>query len=200
MNPNKPKIHTIEGGAQHRAFSSPLRQEILSYFTAGRALSVREVADRMGRPPSSIHYHVRLLAQSGLLEKSGERREGRRRETEYSMVADAIAVPAPSASSDGESTLAVDTMARAFRMAERDIEAALSEDAARREGEDRNFYAIRTHLRLSRQELAELNRRLDALLAVVLESIQRAQPQDDDEFVSLTLALTPLPNRSIRSQ
>ena len=201
MKGNGPKTHTIEGEAQRRAFSSPLRQEILSYFSAGRALSVREVAERMGRPPSAIHYHVRLLAQSGLLKKSGERREGRRREAEYSMVADAIAVPAHGASSEeGDGTLAVKTMASAFRMAERDMKAALSEDAARRDGADRNFYAIRTHCRLNPQEMAELNRHLDAMLGVVLESIRREQPHDDDEFVSLTLALVPLPNRSTRSQ
>ncbi len=55
---------------------------------------------------------------------------------------------------------------------------------------------MRTHLRLSRGEMAELNRRLDAMLGVVLESIRREQPDDDDEFLSLTLALMPLPNRS----
>lgn len=200
MTANGPKIHTIEGEAQRRAFSSPLRQEILGYFAAGRSLSVREVAELMGRPPSGIHYHVRLLVQSGLLIKSGERREGRRREAEYSLAADAIAVPSHSQSSDeGENSLALETMASAFRMAERDMEAALSGGTARSEGDDRNFYAIRTHLRLSRREMAELNRRLDALLGVVLESIRRAEPSDEDEFVSLTLALVPLPNRSTGS-
>lgn len=201
MTADGPKVHIIEGEAQRRAFSSPLRQEILSYFAAGRRLSVREVAERMGRPPSAIHYHVRLLVQSGLLEKSGERRAGRRREAEYSVVADAIAVPFHSQSTEeGENTLALKTMASAFRMAERDMKAALSEGAVRREGEDRNFYAIRTHCRLSRREMAELNRHLDSLLGVVLESMRREQPQEDDEFVSLTLALVPLPNRSTRSQ
>ncbi len=190
-------VHVIEGEAQRTAFSSPVRQEILQFFVAGRRLSVREVAERMGRPPSAIHYHVRLLVQSGLLTKVGERRDGRRRETEYSMVADAIAVPSDRQSvGEGESTLAEETMASAFRMAERDMSAALTAAADRREGEDRNFLAMRTHLRLSRGEMAELNRRLDAMLGVVLESIRREQPDDDDEFLSLTLALMPLPNRS----
>jgi DNA-binding transcriptional ArsR family regulator len=201
MTSGGPKVHTIEGEAQRRAFSSPLRQEILSYFSAGRSLSVREVAERMGRPPSAIHYHVRLLAQSGLLKKSGERRDGRRREAEYSRVAEAIAVPTATPSTeDGEDTLAAKTMASAFRMAARDVKAALSEGAVRREGEDRNFYAIRTHCRFSPREMAEFNRHLDALLGVVLESIRREEPQEGDEFVSLTLALVPLPNRSTGSQ
>jgi DNA-binding transcriptional ArsR family regulator len=200
MSTNGPKIHTIEGEAQRRAISSPLRLEILGHFSAGRPLSVREVAERMGRPATAIHYHVRLLAQSGLLRKSGERRDGRRREAEYSMVAEAIAILGRGQpSEEGEQTLALKTTASAFRMAERDMKAALADGAARSEGEDRNFLATRIHCRLSREEMAEINRRLDALLGAVLESIRREESRDDDEFVSLTLALMPLPNRSAGS-
>ena len=200
MNANGPQIHTIEGDAQRRAISSPLRLEILGYFSAGRPLSVREVAARMGRPATAIHYHVGLLTQSGLLKKTGERRQGRRREAEYSMVADAIAVPGHGQTSeDDEHTLALKTTANAFRTAERDMKAALTGGAARGEGEDRNFYVTRMHCRLSREEMAEINRRLDALLGALLESIRREEPREDDEFVSLTLALLPLPNRSTGS-
>ena len=200
MKANGPKIHTIEGEAQRRAIASPLRLEILGYFSAGRPLSVREVAERMGRPATAIHYHVRLLAQSGLLRKSGERRAGRRREAEYSMVAEAIAVPGLNEPRvEGEQPLALKTTASAFRAAERDMKAALAEGVARNDGEDRNFVVTRMHCRLSRREMAEVNRRLDALLAAALESIRREEPGDDDEFVSLTLALLPLPNRSAGS-
>jgi CO/xanthine dehydrogenase FAD-binding subunit len=137
------------------------------------------------------------LAQSGLLKKSGERRDGRRREAEYTMVAEAIAAPGHGQSSEeAEQTLALKTTASAFRMAERDMKAALAEGTARSEGVDRNFYAIRVHCRLGQEEIAEINRRLDALLGAVLNSMRREETRDDDEFVSLTLALLPLPNRS----
>ena len=120
MNTKGPKVHTIKGEAQQRAISSPLRLEILGYFSAGRPLSVREIAERMGRPATAIHYHVRLLEQSGLLTKTGERRHGRRREAEYSMVAEAIAVLGRNEPSDeSEQTLALKTAASSFRMAER---------------------------------------------------------------------------------
>jgi DNA-binding transcriptional ArsR family regulator len=195
MNDRGPTIHTIEGEAQARAISSPLRLEILGYFSAGRPLSVRELAERMGRPATAIHYHVRLLAESGLLEKSGERRDGRRREAEYSKVAEAIGIPA----GRDDHTLALKATASGFRMAEREMETALAEGAARREGEDRNFLVTRVHCRLSREELAVINRRLDALLGAVLDSMRREEIQDDDEFVSLTLALMPLPDRSAGS-
>lgn len=200
MTPNGPEVHTIEGEAQRRAISSPLRLEILGYFGAGRPLSVREIAERMGRPATAIHYHVRLLEQSGLLSKSGERRDGRRREAVYSMVAEAIAIPAQSQpAEEGEQPLAVKTTASGFRMAERDMKTALAEGLVRTEGDDRNFFVIRAHCRLGREEMAEFNRRLDVLLAAVLDSMRRDDTSDDDEFVSLTLALLPLPNRSASS-
>lgn len=196
MTTNGPKIHTIEGETQRRAISSPLRLEILGHFSATTPLSVREVAKRIGRPATAIHYHVRLLVQSGLLIKRGERREGRRREAEYTKVAEAIGIPAE----EGEYTLALKTTASGFRMAEREMKAALAGGAGRKEGEDRNFLVTRVHLRLSRDEMAEINRRLDALLGAVLAAMRREEQQDDDEFASLTLALLPLPDRFAGSQ
>jgi DNA-binding Lrp family transcriptional regulator len=195
VNTNGPRIHTIEGEAQRQAISSPMRLEILGYFSADRALSVREVAERMGRPATAIHYHVRLLEESGLLQKSGERRDGRRREAEYIKVAEAIGIPAE----EDEHGLALKTTASGFRAAERDMKAALAEGAARTEGEDRNFLATRIHCRIGREEMAEINRRLDALLGAVLDAMRREETRDDDEFVSLTLALLPLPDRSADS-
>lgn len=195
MSTNGPDVHTIEGEAQRRAVSSPIRLEILGHFSAGRPLPVREVAERMGRPATAIHYHVGVLADSGLLKKVGERREGRRREAEYAMVADAVGIPAEK----GEHSLALRTTASGFRMAEREMKAALSEGAARTEGDDRNFCVTRMHLRLGREEMAEINTRLDALLGAVLEAMRGQEQREDDEFVSLTLALLPLPDRSTGS-
>ncbi len=57
----------------------------------------------------------------------------------------------------------------------------------------------RIHCRLSREEMAEINRRLDALLGALLDGIRRQEKRADDEFVSLTLALLPLPDRSAGS-
>ena len=192
MTKHGPTIHTIEGEAQRQAISSPLRLEILGYFSAERSLSVREVAERMGRPATAIHYHVRLLEESGLLVRTGERRDGRRREAEYAKVAEAIGVP----TGEGEHSLALKAAASGFRMAERDMKAALDTGVARQQGDDRNFVVTRIHCRLSPEEMAEINRRLDALLGAVLESMRREEPGDDDEFVSLTLAL---PDRSAAS-
>ena len=55
--------------------------------------------------------------------------------------------------------------------------------------------AYRAHMRLSKKELAELNRRLDAVQDFLQQSKKKAEPRRGDVFVSLTLALLPLRNR-----
>jgi len=199
MKTQQLKTHMIKGEAQKRAIASPLRLEIMGQFATGHPLSVKEIAERMGRPPSAIHYHVRLLVRSGLLIKSGERREGRRIEALYRPVADVFAVPGTNTDSpEADNEVALKTMTTAFRMAERDMKAALAGSHARSEGKHRNFFGTRLHCRLSRQELAALNRHLDAIQKTLAAAHHHDTPRDDDEFLSLTLALMPLPDRAAK--
>ena len=143
------QTHIIDGEAQHRAIASPLRLEIIGCFAVGHALSVKEIAERMGRPPSAIHYHVRLLVRSGLLVKCGMRSDGRRHAAEYRPVADVIAVlGSPERVDEAGRQTGLKTMAAAFRMAERDMKAALAAPGARRTGHQRNFFGARVHCRL----------------------------------------------------
>lgn len=190
------RTHFLRGEAQRLAASSPLRLEIIGQFIDDRPLSVREIAERMGRPPSAIHYHVRLLEKSGLLKKTGERREGRRREAEYEPVADVITVAAKAGRGETpENKLARKIMASALRMSERDFKAALRDPRTRKSGPDRNMFTARLHCRLRRKDLEKLNRGLDAIMKTLTQVHQRHAPAEDDEFVSLTLALLPLPDR-----
>ena len=48
---------------QREALTSPLRLEILGQFTGPKPLAVRDLAQRMGRTPHSIYYHVHLMTQ-----------------------------------------------------------------------------------------------------------------------------------------
>jgi AcrR family transcriptional regulator len=200
MNRKRLTTHVIRGEAQQRAVVSPLRLEIMGQFANGQPLSVKEIAERMGRPATAIHYHVGLLERSGLLKKTGERRAGRRREALYLPVADIIAVPGTTeAADDSERAVSLKAMASAFRMVERDMKAALADPKTRTKGKHRNFFGTRAHCRMNRDDLAELNRHLDAIQKMLGEACRRNAPSDDDEFFSLTLALMPLPDRSAKS-
>jgi DNA-binding transcriptional ArsR family regulator len=57
--------------ARHlRAIASPVRRDILDTVAALGALSVADLARRLGRPADRLYYHVRLLERVGLLGRS----------------------------------------------------------------------------------------------------------------------------------
>lgn len=62
--------------AEARALASPLRLRILR-LCLDRALTNREIAERLARDPGTTLYHVRLLVETGFLAAEDERR-GRR--------------------------------------------------------------------------------------------------------------------------
>jgi DNA-binding transcriptional ArsR family regulator len=200
MDKKMPTTYRVRGQAQQRAIASPLRLEIIGQFVSSESLSVREIAARMGRPASAIHYHVGVLEKAGLFRSVGERRDGRRREAEYRPVADVLeVVGSPKRKSRTAADTAVRTLSAAFRMAERDLKAALSRDDARQNGADRNVFCARLHCRIRKSDLAAVNRHLDAIQGALAKAHHRNAPRDDDEFVSLTIALLPLPDRAAKT-
>lgn len=195
MKSVKSDTYIIRREEQRKALSSPIRMEILGQFTAHEEMSIAEVAERMGRPPSSLYYHFRLLEQVGLLIPAGTRPAGKRQEALYRPVARRLAMPASPSGVGVES--AMKTMSAAFRMAERDMEAALTSGSARTDGADRNFFGTRLHARLNRAALAEVNKHLRAVERILQrEGKKRRVPEDADQYCSLTMALLPLKGRN----
>jgi DNA-binding Lrp family transcriptional regulator len=78
---------------QLECLASPVRSEVYMAFRARSQVSVAEVADAMGRSPESVHYHVRALARSGLLLKTGQRPSRRKPEALFSAAHDRIRLP-----------------------------------------------------------------------------------------------------------
>ncbi len=58
-------------GSVHRALAHPLRVRILEAAGAGAEVSPVELAERLGEPLGVVSYHVRTLADAGLLELAG---------------------------------------------------------------------------------------------------------------------------------
>src|ERR671911_2807110 len=56
-----------------RALANPLRLRILR-LCLDRALTNKELADRLGRDPGTILHHVRLLVATGFLAADADRR------------------------------------------------------------------------------------------------------------------------------
>ena len=177
---------------QREALTSPLRLEILGQFAEPTPLSVRDLAQRMGRTPHSIYYHVHLMARVGLLREVGQRREGGpRSEALYQPVRNTFALDA---AEPGAGSAIQRTMAAAFRMAERDLESAL-ESAGRRPPADSRLLGTRAHFRATPRVLKEVRRHLQAAMDVVQREARRGSSQAAPLY-SLTLALLPLRGRN----
>lgn len=59
----------LEGEAQLRIFSLPLRQRILREMQkAGRPVTAKQIADRLHITPSSAQHHIKKLESIGLVE------------------------------------------------------------------------------------------------------------------------------------
>jgi len=205
--PHKPKTMKLSTDEQHRAIASPQRLELLGLFIDQDQMSVVQLAERMGRPATAIHYHVRVLVKAGILRRAGERRSGRRPEALYETTADTFALamerPKNAAAAAGDAgpagAAAVKTLTAAFRMAVRDMEAGLTDPATRSTGPGRNMFGVRVHCRLAKKDLAELNRHLRSIEKMLSRIRKTHKPSKNDSFVSLTLALMPLRNREVQS-
>lgn len=178
------------------ALASPHRLEIIGLFTTAEPLAISDMAIRMGRKPTSLYHHVEILEAAGILRRSGTRPKGKRMETLYEPAvtrAELEVEPADDASVAG----ALTAMSSAFRMAERDLEAALSRNDVTTEGPERDLFATRVHMRVRSTTLARVNRHLDAILKLLTdEAGRRRSPSESDRLLSLTLALLPLRGRT----
>lgn len=184
-------LGTAATAEQRDALASPLRLEVYGHFSPSDPLSVRELARRMGRSPSSLYYHVHALLEAGLLEEAGERTRGSRTETLYAAAGPAVRL-APDGTPEGREAI-LRTMAAGFRMAERDLEAAL--DAAGEGGGEPPF-ATRLHVRATDGELEAVRRHLRAALDLLLRLADRpAHGPEAGSHYSLTVALLPMRGR-----
>lgn len=131
-----------------RTLASPLRLRILR-LCLDVSLTNKEIAERLGKDPASVLYHVRRLVRTGFLVAEDERRGTRgAREVPYRSTGKSWTL------SIGESEdprIAASTMVEAFL-----------EDATRAGFE--NVDATRLGLRLTPDEHEELTRRLAELV------------------------------------
>ncbi len=185
-------ILNVTSGAQRKVLTSPLRQEILSQFAGEQALSVADLASRMGRPATALYYHVSQLLELGFLEPAGERRKGKRFETLYRPTAQRFEIQLQGKAAWDD---AIESVKVAQRMALRDMSAAFESGRAREEGPERNCIAFRLQGGMDKETLAGINEHIDAILDLVSLACQEAEPDAEADFVSLTLALMPLRGR-----
>lgn len=154
------------------AVASPARLELLTVLgSLGRA-TVRELAERVGRAPSSLYYHLEALVRAGAVAVVERRARGRTREAVYAPAARRVALAPPPGS-----PRAVAATRRALgamlRLTGREVGRALQREDVRREGPARELVGTRLKARLTRADLEQVHRHLARIEAVFQRGARR---------------------------
>lgn len=139
----------ITGPAQLRAIADPLRDTILDLLLE-RAATVAELAAAVGRPRSTVAYHVKVLVDAGLLRVVRTRRVRAVEERYYGRTARLF--PVGATDRPGEDLTAMDDNA---------LSVAAAESAPAHQA-DRAFTILR-HARIPRERAVEFWERVLAL-------------------------------------
>lgn len=198
MGINTKAAKKIQDKSQRAAVASPLRLEILGLFISADPLAISDMAALMNRTAGSLYHHVGILEEAGFLKKAGTRPKGKRHEALYLPTASRFEYDTSSGEEDAIAS-ALKAMATGFRMAERDLEAALRSENRPLEGSDPDFCAFRVHLRASPELLAKINKHLNAVLELLTPDEKTSTKLGpDDQHVALTLSLLPIKGRDVR--
>jgi DNA-binding transcriptional ArsR family regulator len=186
----KPRYQKHGGRAALEAIASPARQELLLALGDDRA-SVRELAARLGRSRSALHYHVTVLERAGFIEGVEVRGTGRERETVYARTANALSVNArPTRSEIDISRRAGDAM---LRLTQRELSRALEDGLAPGADKNTRVFGARGKARLTAAQLARAGALIDELLALFADSPAPAPASrgSRSKLYAITVVLAP---------
>ena len=190
MSKKRPKTYLVRDPTQLEAVVSPVRHQLLRTLGALGPVTVKELAERMGRSPESLYYHVRALEEVGLLEQVDERRRRGRAEAVYATVARTL-VTDPSQTSPAYVEAMQRSAAALLRLADRQLSMAFDRQRRSRSRRPTALMIRQYHARLSAKAQRELVRRLEELA----EFVQANDDPHAGEMIALTLALAPLASR-----
>lgn len=183
----------VEDADEIALLASPTRIEIVDTLEAlGDAVSVAELAAAVGRPADSLYYHLRQLADGGLIEE--EAAPDGRRYRSRTRKGDRLRLryrPGATANADAVGRVA----ASVLRVARRDFARALADPDTIVEGPRRELWAARGKGWVDAAELAEINR----LLARLMELVQKpATERPRGKLVALSWVLAPVEAKPAR--
>ncbi len=180
------KSGAIERAEEIALLASPTRIEIVDTLEAlGEAVSVAELAVRMGRPADGLYYHLRQLAAGGLIDEQSTA-DGRRYRTRGGPDDPLRLRYRPGATANAEAVKRV--ASSVMRVAERDFHRAIADPSVRAEGPRRELWSARGKGWVGDAELDEINR----LLVRLMKLLHKPRSPARSRLVALSWVLAPL--------
>ncbi|HEY4052588.1 MAG TPA: helix-turn-helix domain-containing protein [Terriglobales bacterium] len=177
--------YIIHSKQQMRALAAATRQEIVDVLPRMGAVSVAELAAALGRPADSLYYHLRVLTRVGLVLRSGSRAVNGRAQALFRAIAPEMSL-SYKFGKQGNANEVNAIIASMLRLGARDFRRSFRSGEVRVSGLSRELWALRTTGRLSRAQIAEVNRYIRRLMQIA------AQPGYSGRLYAITVLLIPL--------
>ena len=192
---HKPKARgPIENPKEIELLASPTRIEIVDTLESlGGEASVAELAAQLGRPADGLYYHLRQLAEGGLLVETATP-EGRRYRTRMPEGERLRLRYKPGKNANAKAV--GDVAASVLRVAGRDFKRAIANPDAVAEGALRELWAARNKGWVGDVELAEINR----LLMRVIALLHRPRTTARDRLLALSWIVAPVDAKPARRE
>jgi len=192
---HKPKARgPIENPKEIELLASPTRIEIVDTLESlGGEASVAELAAQLGRPADGLYYHLRQLAEGGLLVETATP-EGRRYRTRMPEGERLRLRYKPGKNANAKAV--GDVAASVLRVAGRDFKRAIADPDAVAEGALRELWAARNKGWVGDVELAEINR----LLMRINMLLHRPRTTTRNRLVALSWILAPVDAKPARRE
>ena len=176
-------------------FLKPARIEVYESLQVSGPASIASLAERLGRAPESLYYHVRKLVELGVLEVVPEESTGvgspGRNGALYATTSRQVRMDLDVTCSESRAAWAGGAAA-VLRLAQRDAQAALERGDAVTHGARRNLLTQRHKARLDRRELARANRLIEELHGLMRAGAGKTRGQ----LFALTTSLSTLEDRT----
>jgi DNA-binding transcriptional ArsR family regulator len=191
----KPKsTGPIENPKEIGLLASPTRIEIVDTLESlGGEATVAELAAQLGRPADGLYYHLRQLAEGGLLIETATP-DGRRYRTRMPEGEHLRLRYKPGRNANAKAV--GDVAASVLRVAGRDFKRAIADPDAIAEGALRELWAARNKGWVGDAELAEINR----LLARIIALLHRPRTTTRNRLVALSWILAPVDAKPARRE
>lgn len=183
---SSPRDGQIRSGAALAALVSPVRQEIVDALEAAGAMSMAELAERIGRPADALYFHVRRLVRVGLVVERAPLKAGRHVKAIYDLPGRPMRIRYDPAMNRQNLARVV---AAAQRIGLRDFTRAVSDSqelGTQRAGH-RVVWGGRSKGWLSKSQVREVNRLIEEVQAVFREG----RPGRGRQAVGLSFVLAP---------
>jgi DNA-binding PadR family transcriptional regulator len=179
----------IDDEAQLNSLASTVRLDLVDILQALGEASVPELAVQLGRPADGLYYHLRALADAGLVKTVGEQRKGRAAEAVYAVQPSDRRLAISHRPKSRRAQEAVQKIVHLMLLAaEREYRDASEDPDCVVEGNGRELWPSRAVGWLSRKELVRVNSLLTELNSLI--STQRSG--SDQKLYALQFSLAPL--------